>query len=105
MSAKRVTVSLSEESIVRLRAIAEDWGLMNTAGPAKGQGNISGLMEALGQGTLQVAAGANGSSSSARKLSAIDRGILDEVRELVQDLVDRALKERGFDGTSAADQA
>ncbi len=97
MSAKRMTVSLSEESIVRLRAIAEDWGLMNTAGPAKGQGNVSGLMEALGQGTLHVTAGAG-------KPSALDKGILDEVRELVQDLVDRALKERGFDGTSASNQ-
>ena len=105
MPSRRMTVSLSEESIVRLRATAEDWGLVNTAGPAKGQGNISGLMEALGQGALVVTEGANGSSGNARTLTAVDRGILDEVRDLVQDLVDRALKERGFDGTSAADRS
>ena len=105
MSSKRMTVSVSEESIVRLRAIAEDWGLVNTAGPAKGQGNISGLMDALGRGALLVAEGASGSSGRVRKLSAIDKGILDEVRELVQDLVDCSLKERGLGGASDADQS
>ena len=104
MALRRVTVSLSEESVDRLRAIAEEWGLVNTAGPAKGQGNISGLMEALGQGTLRVSDGNGLHPGSARRLTAIDKGILDEVRELVRDLVDRALKEHGFDGTSAADQ-
>lgn len=50
----RITLTISEASVSRLRALARLYGFVTTAGRMSGQGNVSGLIEAIGRGDLTI---------------------------------------------------
>jgi len=54
--AERVTLTISEEAVHHLRAIARAFGYVNSAGKWVGSGNLSGLLEAVGRGEFAIVA-------------------------------------------------
>ena len=55
MARKRLTVSIEEDAVWRLRTIARERGLISRAGPQTGEGNISALLEETAYGRMAVA--------------------------------------------------
>ena len=49
-----ITVTISPEAITRLRELAQRWNFVTQSGRMAGQGNVSGLLEAVGMGALRI---------------------------------------------------
>lgn len=122
MARKRLTVSIEEDAVWRLRTIARERGLISRAGPQTGEGNISALLEEIAYGRMAVAplkkrtlrveeseeeaeertlAGMRGDmvQYGARAVEAFDRW-LDAVRESIEEQMGRL---PGFEEESDAE--
>ena len=50
----RISITISKAAVARLRELAEGLGYVNQTGRFTGQGSVSGMLQALGDGRLRI---------------------------------------------------